>query len=96
LPQDPSKKLGDVTTVNLTMLSGGVQYNVVPAEVEAGFDMRIPPHVDLQELKRTVDEWTKEEGVEYDFKQVYWDNPVTDISEKNLFWTAFTKACDRW
>jgi hypothetical protein len=28
--------LGDVTTINLTMLKAGVQYNVVPAEAEAG------------------------------------------------------------
>jgi aminoacylase len=28
--------LGDVTTVNLTMLKGGVQYNVVPDYMEAG------------------------------------------------------------
>ncbi len=44
-------KLGDVTTLNLTVLKGGVtndggksySYNVVPSEAEAGFDIRIPP-----------------------------------------------------
>ena len=30
-----TKRLGDVTSVNLTMLAGGVQVNVVPAEVSA-------------------------------------------------------------
>ncbi len=58
--------------------------------------MRIPPSVDLQELKKTVDEWTAGDGVSYTFKQVYWSNPVTDISEKNKFWTAFTRACAEW
>ncbi len=43
-------KLGDVTTINCTMLSGGVTsdhgktyaLNVIPMNAEAGFDIRIP------------------------------------------------------
>lgn len=93
LESDNTKRLGDVTTVNLTMLEGGVQFNVVPAECSAGFDMRITPNVDLQELKKKVDEFTAGEGITYNFRQVYWTNPVTDITEKNKFWGAFTKAC---
>ena len=30
LEADPTKTLGDVTTVNLTIMEGGVQTNVVP------------------------------------------------------------------
>ena len=30
LNSDPNLRLGDVTSLNVTMLSGGVQYNVVP------------------------------------------------------------------
>lgn len=40
--------LGDVTTVNLTMLKGGVAYNVIPSEMDITFDLRIPPTVNLQ------------------------------------------------
>ena len=40
--------LGDVTTVNMTMVKGGVAYNVIPAEMEVSFDLRIPPTVNLQ------------------------------------------------
>lgn len=40
--------LGDVTTVNMTMVGGGVAYNVIPAEMDVSFDLRIPPTVDLQ------------------------------------------------
>jgi aminoacylase len=90
LEGDNTKRLGDVTTVNLTMLEGGVQFNVVPAECSAGisflscfitwivskqetalyninlmlmrfvpgFDMRVAPSVDLQGLKKMVDEFT--------------------------------------
>ena len=39
--------LGDVTTVNMTMVNGGVAYNVIPAEMDVSFDMRIPPTVNL-------------------------------------------------
>ncbi len=40
--------LGDVTTINMTMVKGGVAYNVVPAEMDVSFDLRIPPTVNLQ------------------------------------------------
>jgi aminoacylase len=63
-------KLGDVTTLNLTVLKGGVTpdngatyaYNVVPMEAEAGFDIRIPPAVDLAEFEDKIKEWTSEGG----------------------------------
>lgn len=38
---DHPLQLGDLTTVNLTTLSGGVQPNVVPDEFRLGFDCRI-------------------------------------------------------
>lgn len=48
LKSDSSLTLGDVTSLNLTMLEGGVSFNVVPSEMAAGFDVRIPPTVDLK------------------------------------------------
>ena len=39
--------LGDVTTVNLTGLEGGVQQNVVPSEFVAKFDIRVSPKTDM-------------------------------------------------
>jgi hypothetical protein len=52
------KKLGDVTTINLTVLKAGVSsdggksyaMNVIPTEAIAGFDVRISPHEDLGEF----------------------------------------------
>ena len=49
--------LGDVTTVNLTMLNGGVQYNVVPDKLTVGFDMRVTPTSDLVELEENLHKW---------------------------------------
>lgn len=48
LKSDSSLTLGDVTSLNLTMLEGGVSFNVVPSEMAVGFDIRIPPTVDLK------------------------------------------------
>lgn len=71
-------QLGDVTTVNLTMLKAGVSadggktysINVVPMHAEAGFDIRIPPSVPLDEFEAKLKEWTsQEEGITYDFYQ---------------------------
>lgn len=46
LESDPSLRIGDVTTVNLTTIHGGVQDNVVPPEINVGFDMRLSIDLD--------------------------------------------------
>lgn len=48
LKSNTSLTLGDVTSLNMTMLEGGVSFNVVPSEMAVGFDIRIPPTVDLK------------------------------------------------
>ncbi|CAB1354153.1 unnamed protein product [Coregonus sp. 'balchen'] len=60
--------LGDVTTVNMTMVKGGVAYNVIPAEMDVSFDLRIPP----TEFEEQIKKWCKEagEGITYEFAQV--------------------------
>uniref|UniRef100_A0A8D0QVY9 N-acyl-aliphatic-L-amino acid amidohydrolase n=1 Tax=Sus scrofa TaxID=9823 RepID=A0A8D0QVY9_PIG len=51
--QSNQLKPGAVTSVNLTMLEGGVAYNVVPATMSACFDFRIAPDVDLKKWMET-------------------------------------------
>lgn len=46
LESDSSLSIGDVTTINLTSLNGGVQSNVVPPTMVAAFDMRLDLAVD--------------------------------------------------
>ncbi|KAI9598101.1 aminoacylase-1A-like protein [Syncephalis fuscata] len=60
--------LGDVTTINLTMLKGGVQSNVVPAEMEAVFDFRITPHTDFEKLSQWLDSVAAKNNVTLIFK----------------------------
>ncbi|KAI7791559.1 putative aminoacylase-1A-like [Triplophysa rosa] len=87
--------LGDVTTVNMTMLKGGVAYNVVPAEMDVSFDLRIPPTVDLQEFEEQIKAWCKEagEGVTYKFAQKHMDQNLTSTEESNPWWNAFGSTC---
>ncbi|CAD5119748.1 DgyrCDS8343 [Dimorphilus gyrociliatus] len=71
LKSDKNLTLGDVTTVNLTILEGGVQQNVVPAQLNAKFDVRITPHLSHDKVREMIDKWLKEagEGVSYNFLQ---------------------------
>lgn len=57
---DPKMTLGDVTTVNLTMMSGGIQMNVVPQEFTLGFDMRITPTTNVVNFEKMLREWCAE------------------------------------
>jgi aminoacylase len=58
--------LGDVTSLNVTMLRAGVQaggkdvINVVPSVAEAGFDVRISPHMNPDDFAATLDTWCQE------------------------------------
>ena len=54
--------LGDVTTVNLTYMSGGVQMNVVPNEFTIGFDIRITPTTKLEKFEAMIRKWIEEAG----------------------------------
>lgn len=45
---------GNVTSINLTKLKGGVEANVVPAELRVTYDMRISVNTDLDEFEEQV------------------------------------------
>ncbi|KAK9892863.1 hypothetical protein WA026_022544 [Henosepilachna vigintioctopunctata] len=96
LKDNPSWTIGDVTTVNLTMMSGGVQNNVVPPEMLVVIDCRIPVTVNIQKWEETLNRWCKEAGqginVTYDQKQP--QVPVTKLDNSNPYWVAFKEATD--
>eukprot|EP00461_Guttulinopsis_vulgaris_P004579 UN04581 len=52
--------LGDVTTVNCTMLEAGVKsgsdyaYNVIPSKASAGFDIRITQSIDIEQFEKDL------------------------------------------
>jgi aminoacylase len=90
-------ELGDVTTVNLTMLSGGVQYNVLPDRLEAGIDIRISPSFSLNSMREKLNSWCSgEHGLSWEFVQETDVNYTTSL-EDNPWWEALqetAKECD--
>ncbi|KAK6174932.1 hypothetical protein SNE40_013488 [Patella caerulea] len=95
LESNPNLTLGDVTTVNLTMVEGGVQMNVIPAEMKASFDIRIPPTVNLEEFEKKINMWCKEagEGIRIVYPVRGMSQDITSISSEDKWWAAFSSAC---
>uniref|UniRef100_A0A8C3UM81 N-acyl-aliphatic-L-amino acid amidohydrolase n=1 Tax=Catharus ustulatus TaxID=91951 RepID=A0A8C3UM81_CATUS len=95
LKSDSSLTLGDVTSLNMTMLEGGVSFNVVPSEMAAGFDIRIPPTVDLKAFEEQVATWCRGagDGVTYEFHQKCMDQHITSTEESDPWWKAFSGVC---
>nr|XP_012218382.1 PREDICTED: aminoacylase-1 isoform X2 [Linepithema humile] len=94
--KDPKIKLGDVTSVNLTKIWGGVQTNVIPTDLTAMFDLRLAPTVDHEEFEATIKRWCEEAGpdVTYSFEEKNPKVENTKLDESNPFWIAFKKTCD--
>jgi len=97
LEDNSSLTIGDVTTVNLTQLKGGVQSNVIPPELIIVIDCRIPVTVDIKKFEETINQWCKEagEGVWIEYEQKEPQIPVTKLDNSNVFWTAFKEAADK-
>lgn len=54
LENNPEFTIGDVTTINLTQIRGGVQSNVIPPQFTLGFDIRLAIDVDMDEFEKQV------------------------------------------
>lgn len=96
LEQDPNLTVGDVTTVNLTQLKGGVQSNVVPPELIVVFDVRLAVTVDHAQFEAMVNGWCAEAGpgTYIEFEQKEPKVQVTKLDSSNPWWIAFRKACN--
>ncbi|XP_054288304.1 aminoacylase-1-like [Macrosteles quadrilineatus] len=96
LDTNPQLSVSDITTVNLTLLNGGVQMNVVPAEITLGFDIRLSNDNDFQEISDMLDGFCREagEGVTIEYKSKEPMVTPTRIDDTNPWWTAFRKAAD--
>lgn len=95
-------KLGDVTTINLTGLSGGLAPNIVPNEFRATFDIRITPKISIQDFEQQLLGWIAEaEGpvkgsITYECKQMETSKfALTSIDEaSNLWWKTFVASAE--
>lgn len=91
LETNASLTIGDVTSVNITTLKGGVQTNVIPEEFIIGVDTRIPVTVNLNEWESTINNWCKESGrdVWIEFVRKHLATPLTKLDDTNIYWTCF-------
>jgi aminoacylase len=99
----------EVTSINLSFLKAGTPsptgfvMNLQPSEVEAGFDIRIPPTADFDELERRIrEEWAPEaRNMTFEFKQknlyrsVSGEPLVTSYDESNPWWAVFSSAVEK-
>ncbi|EFA10313.1 Aminoacylase-1-like Protein [Tribolium castaneum] len=97
LKNNPNMMPGQVTALNLTQMTGGVQTNVVPPEFILTFDCRITPEADFDQFEATLRQWCKEAGpgvtIEFELKQS--KIPPTKLDDSNPYWIAFKKATDK-
>ncbi|XP_050531858.1 aminoacylase-1-like isoform X2 [Daktulosphaira vitifoliae] len=89
--------IGDVTSINLTMLEGGCQVNVVPPELCVYFDVRLAIEVNSAKMENTINQWCNEagDGVTLEFIECKGTQvQPTKLNEENPYWIAFKKQCD--
>ncbi|XP_053949830.1 aminoacylase-1A-like [Anastrepha ludens] len=96
LENNPEFTIGDVTTINLTRLGGGVQSNVVPPSLMVCFDVRLAIDVDQKEFENQLHRWCKDVGggIELEYEQKRPRVAPTPTDKKNPFWVAFKSATD--
>ncbi|OMH86033.1 Aminoacylase-1 [Zancudomyces culisetae] len=84
---------GQVTSVNLTMLEGGKQQNVVPATFSVTFDIRVTPKQDIVEFKKMLSDLAEKHGVECHFINPENRNPVTEWDSESNFFKCIDNVC---
>lgn len=89
--------LGDITSVNMTMLEGGTQLNVIPPELSAGFDVRIAPEANPRVLEETIIGWCREagDGVRLEVLKRDKQTTPTKLDDSNPWWLKFKSECDK-
>lgn len=93
LESNPELTIGDVTTVNVTMVNGGAQSNVLPPEISVMTDFRLSIDIDHEAFEAMVRRWCEETGdvdYEWDLKDPY--IAPSNIDETNEYWVAFKAA----
>ncbi|KAF7998394.1 hypothetical protein HCN44_009792 [Aphidius gifuensis] len=90
-------KIGDLLSINLNQIKGGVQLNVIPDELKVAFDIRIPPTTDHDELEKLFRRWCKEAGddITIEFEQKSPKIESTKLDDSNPYWIAFKKTTDK-
>lgn len=96
---DTPLQLGNITTVNLTKMAGGVQQNVVPDQYSLWFDCRIRPDgyepfkQFLQEMMQRVPKQNDNE-VELIYVQDSGPVAITNVETSTWWLEAFKRTCE--
>lgn len=62
------------------LAQGGVQFNVVPAQISVGFDIRITPTVDVVEFESMLRGWCRDAGEGIILEMVYLVSDILPLS----------------
>lgn len=94
--KDNNLFIGDVTSVNITKVNGGIQTNVIPSEYRMTADFRLALDVDHTEFEKQLKKWCEEAGggIEIEFEQKQPKVPATKTDSTNPYYVAFKKAVD--
>lgn len=89
--------VGDITSVNMTMLDGGCQLNVVPSEFSAGFDVRLAIGTDRRAIEDMINGWCHEAGEGVRLENFKTNEPTipTKLDDSNPWWLKFKSECDK-
>ena len=74
------------------MLQAGKQHNVIPETAEATIDIRINPNFSLKELEEKINEFTKLNGVEWNFLLKHDSSAVSSTDQNDPFWLSINQA----
>ncbi|PVU88555.1 hypothetical protein BB561_005786 [Smittium simulii] len=80
---------GEVTSINLTALSGGKLANVVPATFSVTFDIRVTPNEDLAKFQAFLRNLAESNGVEMQLVLQGEGRTITEIDRSNKFIDTF-------
>ncbi|PIO64211.1 hypothetical protein TELCIR_14170, partial [Teladorsagia circumcincta] len=108
LKNDSTKRLGDVITLNITKVEGGVQVNVLPENFTLLLDIRIPPTADFEKMEERIASWCTKAGPDVTFEYILCKRPdpnvlcfqkteisaVTPTNGDDPFWSAFKKSLE--
>lgn len=88
--------LGQVNSVNITMLHAGKQHNVIPESAEATIDIRISPKYSLKELEAKINEFTRINGVSWSYKLKHDSSEISSIDPNDPYWSVITESLKEW
>lgn len=89
--------IGDITSMNMTILDGGCQLNVVPSEFSAGFDVRLAIGTDRRAIEDIIIGWCHEAGEGVRLENFKMNEPTTPtkLDDSNPWWLKFKSECDK-